>query len=158
MLVRALIPDPAAIRTGRAMSMPRLESRSPPATGVPSGSGTVTPGGCAACAFVARRTRRCDVGDATRALKQCPTCLLLQVIGSSFSRSSSISFSTPCRRWAQLVRRSAGANHHQPDRIERSVRWGSGHWPWRNTQTICGKFSRSSVVVCTDIAGRPELD
>ena len=28
-LVRALIPDPAAIRTGRAMSMPRLDSRSP---------------------------------------------------------------------------------------------------------------------------------
>jgi hypothetical protein len=27
--VRALIPDPAAIRTGRAMSMPRLDSRSP---------------------------------------------------------------------------------------------------------------------------------
>jgi len=36
-----------------------------------------------------RRARRCDVGHATRAVKQCPTCL----IGSSFSRS-----------WAQLVR------------------------------------------------------
>ncbi len=31
--IRALIPEPAAIRTGRAMSMPRLESRSRPATG-----------------------------------------------------------------------------------------------------------------------------
>lgn len=29
MLVRALIPDPAAIRTGRAMSMLRLEIRCP---------------------------------------------------------------------------------------------------------------------------------
>jgi signal transduction histidine kinase len=47
------------------MLMPRLENRSPPATGVPSASGTVMPGGCAACAFVDRRTRRCDVGDAT---------------------------------------------------------------------------------------------
>src|SRR6516165_12214177 len=50
MLVRALIPDPAAIRTGRAMSMPRLDSRCPPATGVPSASGTVMLGACAACA------------------------------------------------------------------------------------------------------------
>ena len=53
MLVRALIPDPAAIRTGRVMSMPRLESRSLLATGVPSVSGTVMPGACAACAFAA---------------------------------------------------------------------------------------------------------
>jgi hypothetical protein len=52
-LVRAIIPDPAAIRIGRAMSMPRLESRPPLATGVPSASGTVLPGACAACAFAA---------------------------------------------------------------------------------------------------------
>jgi hypothetical protein len=50
MLVRALIPDPAAIRTGRAMSMRRSDSRSPPATGVRSASGTVMPGAGAACA------------------------------------------------------------------------------------------------------------
>jgi hypothetical protein len=31
--IRALIPDPAAIRTGRTMSMPRLENRSRPAVG-----------------------------------------------------------------------------------------------------------------------------
>jgi hypothetical protein len=51
--IRALIPDPAAIRTGRAMSMPRLESRVPPATGLPRASGTVMPGASAACASAA---------------------------------------------------------------------------------------------------------
>src|SRR4029077_20031546 len=77
-----------------------------------------------------RRTRRCDVGDATRAVKQCPTCLLLQVIGSSFSRSSSTSFSTPCRRWAQLVR-ALGRCSSPPARSNRTIcTLGSGHWPW----------------------------
>jgi hypothetical protein len=35
MLIRPFIPDPAAIRTGRAMSMPRLESRAPLLLGYP---------------------------------------------------------------------------------------------------------------------------
>ena len=52
--IRALIPDHhAALRTGRAMSMPRLELRSLPATGLPSASGTVMPGASAACASAA---------------------------------------------------------------------------------------------------------
>src|SRR6516162_10029217 len=47
--IRALIPDHhAALRTGRAMSMPRLERRSLPATGLPSASGTGRAGGSAA--------------------------------------------------------------------------------------------------------------
>jgi hypothetical protein len=55
MLLRAIIPAPAAIRTIRAMSMPRLESRLAPATGRPSASGTVMLGACAACASAADR-------------------------------------------------------------------------------------------------------
>jgi hypothetical protein len=51
------LADPAAIRSGRAMSMPRLESRSAPAAGRPSASGTVTPGACAACASALIRSR-----------------------------------------------------------------------------------------------------
>jgi hypothetical protein len=48
--IRALIPDHhAALRIGRAMSMPRLERRSLPATGLPSASGTGRAGGSAAC-------------------------------------------------------------------------------------------------------------
>jgi hypothetical protein len=53
--VRALIPDPAAIRTGRAMSMPRLDSQFPPATGLPSASGTVMRGAFATLASAADR-------------------------------------------------------------------------------------------------------
>src|ERR1700709_1433048 len=49
--IRALIPDHhAALRTGRAMSMPRLERRSLRGTGLgPSASGTGRAGGTAAC-------------------------------------------------------------------------------------------------------------
>src|SRR5215469_13929245 len=48
--IRALIPDHhAALRTGRAMSMPRLERRCLPATGLPSASGTGRAGGSTAC-------------------------------------------------------------------------------------------------------------
>ena len=48
--IRALIPDHrAALRTGQAMSMPRLELRSLPATGLPSASGTGRAGRSAAC-------------------------------------------------------------------------------------------------------------
>jgi hypothetical protein len=53
MLVRALFPELAAAPTGRAMSMPRLESRPLPATGAASASGTVMPGASAACAYAA---------------------------------------------------------------------------------------------------------
>src|SRR5215470_1511812 len=52
--IRALIPDHhAALRTGRAMSMPRLERRSLPATGLLSASGTGRAGRSAACGSAA---------------------------------------------------------------------------------------------------------
>jgi hypothetical protein len=74
MLVRAHIPDPAAIRTGRAMSMPRLDSRSPSATGVPSASGTVLPGACAACAFAADQVAAVSVARGATKLRPLWPC------------------------------------------------------------------------------------
>lgn len=59
--IRALIPDPAAIRIGQAMSMPRLMSQCPPATGVPNASGMGMAGASAACAFAANQVATVSV-------------------------------------------------------------------------------------------------